>query len=939
MNWRPLLSRMVRPPRPFRFFAATTPTARRGIRPLVAIGAIVGLAVALGGGALVSYLHARALADAERELSNIALVLASDAESNFRGFELLQTGIVEMLGNEDIQTVKQFDERLALRDVHENLKARIAAMPFVEAIFLTDAEGRSIASSRVWPLFDISIANREYFLAIKDDPARTNFLGRPARSVVSGTWGVSLSRRISAKDGSFLGIVAVIVDLQKLQQFLSGIALGKGSSISLWRSDGILLARFPAIQGEVGRSEAEPRPFQRILVSGDSGTITAPSSLDGAARLIAARAVANYPVVATVTRTMPEVLALWRRQAVAALAAVLVLEAVILTIVLLRVRQLRAQETLEKADAARIDAEAHLAVAQERERGQQERLVHQLRLAAALDGMSQGLAMFDAENRLIVANGKVHTMFGLAADAVAPGAAFDGLMHLAVTKGNLAGEPAEEMLARVMTYLASGKPASYLRELGDGRNMSICLGPMAGGGWLVTFEDITERRQVEAKIAYMAHHDALTGLPNRVLFRIRLDEALVRMRRGGTCALLCLDLDQFKEINDTLGHPVGDLLLHAVAGRVRAEIRDSDVVARLGGDEFAVVLSGFPRRIDARSVAERLLNVLRLPFEIEGHAIIIGASIGISVPPADGLDPDQLLKNADLALNRAKADGRNCYRFFEPEMNARMQVRQTLAVDLRRAIAAEEFELFYQPVVQIPTRRVTGFEALLRWNHPEQGLVPPDHFIPMAEETGLIVPIGMWVLKQACIQAAAWAGDLKVAVNLSAVQFVSQDLVEVVSAALEQSGLDPGRLELEITERVMLQNSEATLAILHALKALGVRIAMDDFGTGYSSLGYLQHFPFDRVKIDKSFINRLGETKVNLAIVRAVTGLCAALGMSTTAEGVETEDQFAILAANGCYEAQGYLFSRPCPVQDVPALLKRLHQWTEEPATCDANAG
>ncbi|WP_162530401.1 bifunctional diguanylate cyclase/phosphodiesterase [Rhodovastum atsumiense] len=438
--------------------------------------------------------------------------------------------------------------------------------------------------------------------------------------------------------------------------------------------------------------------------------------------------------------------------------------------------------------------------------------------------------------------------------------------------------------------------------------------------------DVTERRATEARIAHLARHDALTGLPNRLLFRERLDEALARAQRGGGFGVLCLDLDRFKDVNDSLGHPAGDALLREVARRLQAELRETDTLARLDGDEFAIIQADVHQPQDVTALARRVIEMVGLPCELDGHQLVIGSSVGIALAPADGTDADALLKGADMALYRAKAEGRGCWRFFEPGMDARMQTRRTLETDLRRAMVAREFELFYQPIVEIPSRRVSGLEALLRWRHPERGLVPPDAFIPLAEEIGLIVAIGEWALARACAEATTWAGAPKVAVNLSSVQFASRGLVDAVAAALERSGLDPARLELEITETVMLQETEATLATLRQLKALGVRIAMDDFGTGYSSLSYLQRFPFDKVKIDRCFTRDLEGSRQSKAIVRAVAGMCAGLDMTTTAEGVETEAQFQVLSREGCGEAQGYLFSRPLPAGEIPALMEQLAQ-------------
>ncbi len=452
--------------------------------------------------------------------------------------------------------------------------------------------------------------------------------------------------------------------------------------------------------------------------------------------------------------------------------------------------------------------------------------------------------------------------------------------------------------------------------------------------------DVTERGEAEARIAHMAHHDPLTELPNRTLFNVRLSEALARARRGEQFALFCLDLDRFKDINDTLGHPIGDALLRAVTDRLRAGIRPTDTLARMGGDEFALIQSRLEQPDDAIALAERLIAALQEPFELEGYHVTSGSSIGIAIAPDDGTDGDSLLRRADMALYAAKGDGRGCYRLFERHMDAELQARRTLELDLRQALARDEFVLFYQPLVRAADGTLSGFEALLRWQHPTRGLVPPDHFIPQAEAAGLLVPIGAWVLRDACIEAARWPHRARVAVNLSAMQVTGEALVDTVLAALRESGLDPRRLELEITETAMLQDTEVTLATLHELKALGVSIAMDDFGTGYSSLSYLQRFPFDKVKIDRSFTTHLGTQRESAAIVSAVIELCGSLDMRTTAEGVETAAQFEALVRIGCTEAQGYYFSRPRPAADIPAMIERVEELAQlQPTAVAAEAG
>jgi diguanylate cyclase (GGDEF)-like protein/PAS domain S-box-containing protein len=440
-------------------------------------------------------------------------------------------------------------------------------------------------------------------------------------------------------------------------------------------------------------------------------------------------------------------------------------------------------------------------------------------------------------------------------------------------------------------------------------------------GYRGTTRDITRRKADEARIDFLARHDSLTNLPNRGLFRERLERSLTEAGPA-TLAVLILDLDNFKAVNDSLGHSVGDGLLCAVAERLSSCIRSSDMVARLGGDEFAIVQVDLKEPDEAAGFAERIANVIGQPYDIDGHHVTTSITIGIALAPNNGSDSDRLLKNADIALYRAKVDGQGAWRFFEPEMGLLVEARRTLETELRSAIANGEFELFYQPLYNVESREICAFEALLRWRHPLRGLIPPDQFIPVAEQTGLIVPIGEWVLRDACAQAATWPEHIKVSVNLSPVQFRKATPVKAVVDALSASGLSADRLELEITETVLMQNSEGTLAALHQLRELGSRISMDDFGTGYSSLSYLRSFPFDKIKIDRSFIQDLTQKQGGIAIVRAITALGSSLQLTTTAEGVETMEQFAIVRAEGCTEVQGFFFSKPRPAKDIREMLE-----------------
>ena len=545
-----------------------------------------------------------------------------------------------------------------------------------------------------------------------------------------------------------------------------------------------------------------------------------------------------------------------------------------------------------------------------------------LLLDTVLNNMSQGVLMFDADRRLLFYNQRYAEMYGLQRNFAKLGCALRDILAQCMQAGLLAAE-VELYVARLDESLAERRMLTSTVGAGDGRIFSIVDKPIQGGGWLSTHEDVTERQRAQAQIAHMARHDALTDLPNRVLMRERLEHELKRVRRGDCLAVFCLDLDHFKSVNDTLGHPVGDGLLKSVADRLRGCVREIDTIARLGGDEFAIIMTQIQQPDDAVALARRIRESIVRPYQIDGHQIVVDISIGVSVAPMDGTDPDRLLKNADMALYGAKDDGRGTYRFFETEMDLRMKTRRDLEMDLRKAFMYEEFEMYYQPLVNLQTNEITAFESLLRWNHPTRGLVSPGDFIPIAEETGLIVQLGEWVLRTACKEAIKWPEHIKIAVNLSPVQLKDRKLLDVVKSAIADAGLAASRLQLEITESILMQNTFATLAILHELRKLGVQIAMDDFGTGYSSLSYLRSFPFDKIKIDRSFIEDISNGAEPYAIVNAVAGLANCLNMVSTAEGVETSQQRDTLQSMGCTEMQGYLFSKARPAGEVSQFFTK----------------
>jgi diguanylate cyclase (GGDEF)-like protein len=615
----------------------------------------------------------------------------------------------------------------------------------------------------------------------------------------------------------------------------------------------------------------------------------------------------HFPLAVVATTTVAAALADWRAQTkfliIAAGSSAIVI-AVILALIVRRLawqhRSSQRRLALEKQRLERIN----------------------MHFDAALSNMTQGLCMFDGQKRLVVWNERYAQIYQLPPDLLKVGTTHDAIIADRVVRGILEGESSNSAAqAKISALDQLPKDAASCRvdEFSDGRFVLVTRQPLADGGWLATHEDITERRRAEAEIVHLARHDGLTGLANRAEFNARLEEASKRLKRnGGTLTVMMLDLDKFKDVNDTRGHLAGDELLVEVGQRLKSEIREIDVLARLGGDEFAIIQEGgSDQHESATALALRIISAITRPFDLGGHEASVGISIGIALAPLHGMESEELLRSADLALYDAKANGRNDFRLYRPEMLEVVHTQKLAESELRDAIAREEFELHYQPVISAETRLMCGVEALVRWRHPARGFVAPDQFIPLAESTGLIVPLGEWVLRQACRDAVKWPEHVKVAVNISAVQFRRGDLFDTIFSTLLKSGLAPERLELEITETAVLENQEAHLATIRRLKNLGISMALDDFGTGYSAVNYLTIFPFDKIKIDKSFTQGVLNRRDFKAVIASALALAQGLGIVTTAEGIETEEQFDYMRNAGVDLVQGYLFGRPVPVAQL----------------------
>ena len=857
---------------------------------LYASGFLMAAVIVAGTVLMLANLRDQKLTETTRELQNLALTLAEQMDRSFDAVELVQRSLSDPLEALQLTTSFEFEQRVSAHSMNLTLKDKISGLPYIAALTFISAEGKLLNSSLSWPTSVVDVGDREYFNVLKSDPLLTRFIGRPVLNRATGTWTIHVAHTVRGSNNQLLGLVLATMELRYFEQSFAAIALLPGSSITLQRNDGVLFARYPPVKATIG---ATFTAFLVVLAKTDRATIRLISQIDAKERIVTAKRLAHYPLFITAGVEVGAALAAWRKGGLSLLVAAGALMIVI---------------------GAIIFAGGHRVAA--RLRGQN------LQFDAALNNMTQGLVMFDAAERLLVCNNQYIEMYHLSHDIVKPGCTLRQLLIHRAERDPLRGDP-EQYRAQLLAKMSLGQRSDFVVATADGREIAIASQPMLDGGWVVTHEDITERRKADAKISHMVLHDALTNLPNRLLFREQLEGRLAHLSRDQQFAVLCIDLDGFKRVNDTLGHPFGDKLLQQVARRMSGCLREGDTIARLGGDEFVILQGNIKQPSDAIILAERVFEVTSAPFDLDGQQVVIGVSIGIAIAPPDAADPDQLLKNADMALYRAKAEGRGTYRFFEPEMDALMQARRALELDLRKALVNDEFELYYQSLVNLERQEISGFEALVRWNHPERGLVGPLEFIPLAEQTALIVPIGEWVLRQACREAMKWPSAISVAVNLSPAQFKMQNLAQLVISALEQSGLPARRLELEITESVLLVDTEATIETLHRLRKLGVRISMDDFGIGYSSLSYLQRFPFDKIKIDRSFVHNLASSADSKAIIRAVTGLGSSLGMTTTGEGVETREELDYLKAHGCTEGQGYFFSKPRPARDTLELLSK----------------
>ena len=873
-------------------------SSRQFVFVVIAVLALTGFCALLGFELKHSY--DGELAYARRNVENLAFTLEGQTRATVEKIDIVLREVQYRLQKDYPQGLPQVKGAV----VNEELARLLASIPESQSLRVANAQGNFVfdASGKVGPA---TIGDRAYFQRNKNEPQAGLVISDPIFARLTQNWVVTLSRRLEDRQGNFIGLVQAAINTDTLQHFFATLDVGKGGVVALYDGNLRLIARQPNLPSRLGKIVNNPEIAQNIL-GRSAGSFTAVSFQDGVTRVFSFRRLENLPFVVFVGLSEDEVLGEWYRKLTYYGLSALVLAASLLGLILVWQRSYVHAVLLAQNMSNAYGESAS-------------------RMRALLDSIPDLAWIKDAQFRFHAVNEAYARIAGM------PGAEIVGKTVFQVWPEALA----RQFQSHDEAVLETGQAHHVEVEVPDSQGQLHILdyirvpvrdeeGEVVGIAGVA--RDITERKQAEARIRHLAEHDALTDLPNRNLLNTRLAEAIAQsVGEQAQMALLFLDLDHFKNINDSLGHALGDKLLQQVAERLRRLLDERDTISRPGGDEFAILLAHCSDVAMIGRIAQRLLDGVAQPFAVDGHELVLSASIGISVYPYDGADLGALMKNADAALFSAKAAGRNNYQFFTPEMNARVFERLSLENSLRKALGRQELILHYQPQFDVRSGLLFGFEALLRWRHPEMGLVSPVRFIPIAEETNLILPIGEWVLSEACFQLMQWQAQglpaTTVAVNLSPVQFRQRNLVEIVSRVLEQSGLPPERLELEITESLLMENTERAVQVLNDLKALGVRLSLDDFGTGYSSLAYLKRFPLDKIKIDQSFVRDLTKDPGDAAIIQAIIAIAGKLGMGVIAEGVETREQLDYLSSHDCHEVQGFLFSPAVAAEEAASFF------------------
>lgn len=842
------------------------------VHSIILIGVLLVAAICSVAGWTIKQSRDKALDNAGRELNNTALLFARHFERAFEELAADQSRVAAVL---------QPTADLSSQWVHELLTKEAGE---IGTFYVFDSTGRLTNFSRDLPVPSVHLGNDDKFQRWVSEGSSHGNNVELIRDPVHGGWSLALLSSLRDRQGRTAGVLARVVPTIWYEDFASSIVQGETGAISMFLADGTLVARAPKFTPGIGQivQSQETKP----LFESNHSVVQLHSPFDGSVRLASSSKLTNQPFVIVASQSIEAILSDWRRE-IGIIVSVGIASALAVAFVLF---QLGKQLMRQRAE------------------------LHE-RYSVSVNNMSHGLTLFDSAGRLLLFNRRYLELYEFKPGEVQTGMTADDLFKLLRKRAR-----DSSAVDKYRLFVANNASArnSYEVETDQGHAVLITREPIAGGGWVTTHEEISERKRASSRIHYLAHYDELTGLPNRSSFRNHLEQVLARLGPHRELALLYIDIDEFKSVNDTLGHPVGDLLLKALAERLKSCLGPSDYVARLGGDEFAVIKDDAST---ARNVAEMIHRTLRDTYDCDGHAISTDVSIGIALAPHHAQDVNELIAKADLALYAAKAGGRRTYRFFKPEMDVKAKARHQLANELRRAVADRAFRLYFQPLIELGSDNVTGCEALLRWKHPVRGYISPAEFVPLAEEIGLIEELGDWVLDEACRVAAGWPAHMSVAVNVSPIQFRRQTFPLKVASALARSGLSAHRLELEITEALLLHDDELTLSALRELRSMGLRIALDDFGTGYSSLSYLHRFPIDKIKIDKSFVDTVTKEGGSSTIIQAIVQIAASDNKVTLAEGVETAEQRELLAQLGCQQMQGYLFSPAIPSDALSDLI------------------
>ena len=866
-------------------------TKTRAFRRLIWLAVALGVLASAAIGLTISGLRDDAIAQAAREQRDLAVVFGREISASNRSVEQALDSVEAIVAAAGVETPDAFRQKLSVADVTQRLADVKSRAPGIDTIALVADNGDVVASTLGWPAPNANIAHADDFLYLSGHVESDAYVGSPSYSRLTNDWLMHFGRRVATPEGTFLGIIRIGVRLSRYEAIYTATGALNDTSIELIRRDGSLLVSYPAATAEASEVPFGS-PWRRVVANG-GGVYFEPDPVHGR-QLVTVELLANIPLVVDVRKSESEVLAAWRARALEITFGAVIGLASAALLAIAASRQFR-QLLESEASLAALNA----------------------RFSLVLDNMPHGVALFGPDRRVTVASRRYAEMYELDPSEIGPGTPMDDVLAKRVARGIYVGN-ADDYIKSRLNDAQTRVSRQWLDRLSNGKIFSIVKRPLDDGGWLTIHEDVTARKIAEDRIERMALYDQLTGAANRSLLLSEMSRRLEGPEAGAAkLALLLVDLDEFKAVNDTHGHPFGDALLKAVARRLKEAAGERALVARIGGDEFAVLQLRYEREDECSDLADALLEAVRRSFSIDGFVLSIRPSVGVARAPKDGADVETLFKSADLALYSAKSCGRDRIGYFEPRLERDIRETRLLKMEIAEAIGAGQFELHYQPIIDARSRQILEMEALVRWRHPTRGLVRPDTFIKVAEESGLIHGVGEFVILNACKAAASWPAEIGVSVNLSPAQFSREDVVRLVERALDGSGLAPGRLTIEITETALMENLESGNAILQSIRALGARVALDDFGAGYSSLNYLHNFALDKIKIDRAFVNVMETNPRTREIVALIAAIARSIGASTVAEGVESQSELDLVVAAGCSAVQGYFISRPLPIEEL----------------------